>query len=45
VVLSDDGATLDVAATQALRAVMPAPSGMFHRREYFDDVEPAPPAP
>jgi N-methylhydantoinase B len=45
VVISDDGATLDVAATQALRAAMPAPSGMFHRREYFDEVEPAPPAP
>jgi N-methylhydantoinase B len=44
VVISEDGATLDVAATHALRAAMPRPTGMFHRRVYFDDVEPAPPA-
>lgn len=44
VLLGDDLATLDAAATQALRATIPAPSGMFHRRVYFDDVEPPPPA-
>lgn len=45
VVLSEDASTLDDSATQALRASLPRPSGMFHRRVYFDEVEPPPPAP
>ena len=40
VVFSADETEVDAAATRALRAAMPAPNGMFHRRAYFDDVEP-----
>jgi N-methylhydantoinase B len=40
VVLSADATEVDAAATLALRASMPVPNGMFHRRVYFDDVEP-----
>jgi len=40
VVFSADETEVDAVATRALRASMPVPDGMFHRRVYFDDVEP-----
>jgi N-methylhydantoinase B len=36
VVLSDDGAAVDVAATEALRASLPRSAKMFHRRAHYD---------
>lgn len=41
VVLSEDGWTIDAAATRERRAELARlPRGLFHRHRYFDDVEP-----
>lgn len=45
VVLSADESAVDAGATAKLRASLPRPAGMFHRRGYFDDAEPSTGAP
>jgi N-methylhydantoinase B len=40
VVLSDDGLSVDAAATEALRKKLAGPTAMYHRGRYFDGDEP-----